>query len=137
MNDHSEQIERIIEDDVLLSCIIRSTYSPTRTMFVTEDHLLQQVGFIVYDEGETIAKHFHPKTRREIIGSSEVLILLKGSAILHIFDSQHDLVVSRRINRGDIVLLINGGHSFDLLADAVFLEIKQGPYLGKDDKILF
>ena len=46
-------------------------------------------------------------------------------------------MTTRELNEGDIILLIEGGHSFEMLEDAVILEIKQGPYMGVEDKILF
>ena len=36
-----------------------------------------------------------------------------------------------------IVLMVGGGHGFQIKEDTVILEIKQGPYLGADDKELF
>jgi hypothetical protein len=42
-----------------------------------------------------------------------------------------------RARAGAVVILVGGGHGFRLLEDTVMLEIKQGPYLGADDKDLF
>jgi len=47
------------------------------------------------------------------------------------------LGITRILEEGDILFLINGGHGFKMLEDSVLLEIKQGPYLGKDDKEKF
>jgi hypothetical protein len=33
--------------------------------------------------------------------------------------------------------MVGGGHGFRIKEDTVLLEIKQGPYLGVDDKELF
>ena len=44
------------------------------------------------------------------------------------------LVVTKRLNKGDIILLIDGGHGFKIMEDAVIMEIKQGPYVGIEDK---
>jgi len=33
--------------------------------------------------------------------------------------------------------MVGGGHGFQIKEDTVLLEIKQGPYLGADDKELF
>ena len=38
---------------------------------------------------------------------------------------------------GDVVLLIRGGHGFEVLEPLEMLEIKQGPYLGDQDKTRF
>ena len=35
------------------------------------------------------------------------------------------------------MLMIDGGHGFRMLEDTVFLEVKQGPYTGVDEKERF
>jgi hypothetical protein len=39
--------------------------------------------------------------------------------------------------QNDVVLMVGGGHGFQIKEDTVLLEIKQGPYLGEEDKKLF
>jgi hypothetical protein len=38
---------------------------------------------------------------------------------------------------GDVILLAAGGHGFEMLEDSQIIEIKQGPYVGEEDKIRF
>ena len=38
---------------------------------------------------------------------------------------------------GDVMLMVGGGHGFRMLEDPVLLEIKQGPYMGEDEKERF
>jgi hypothetical protein len=44
---------------------------------------------------------------------------------------------SRVLNSGDIILLANSGHGVVMLEESEIIEIKQGPYLEKDDKVRF
>ena len=44
---------------------------------------------------------------------------------------------SRTIESGDVILLIKGGHGFEVLEDLEMFEVKQGPYAGDADKIKF
>ena len=37
----------------------------------------------------------------------------------------------------DVIILFKGGHGFDVLEDCKIIEIKQGPYNKKSDKIVF
>ena len=37
----------------------------------------------------------------------------------------------------DIILLAFGGHGFECLEEVEMIEIKQGPYLGEQDKVRF
>ena len=43
---------------------------------------------------------------------------------------------SRTLEAGDVILLANGGHGFEVLDECEMIEIKQGPYLGDEDKRL-
>jgi hypothetical protein len=38
------------------------------------------------------------------------------------------------LNKGYIILLIDGGHGFKMMEDTVIMEIKQGPFVGTEDK---
>ena len=35
---------------------------------------------------------------------------------------------------GELLLMLNGGHSLEILEDSKFLEVKQGPYIEEMDK---
>jgi len=54
-----------------------------------------------------------------------------------VFDEHKSLVAVRDLYQGDVVLMVGGGHGFRIIEDTVLLEIKQGSYLGADDKELF
>ena len=38
---------------------------------------------------------------------------------------------------GDVILLIEGGHGFEVLEEIEMVEVKQGPYAGERDKERF
>jgi hypothetical protein len=63
-----------------------------------------------------------------------VLILKKGHCFIDIYNDARELVATRELFPGDIMLMVSGGHGFRMLEDTVFLEIKQGPYTGLDEK---
>ena len=39
--------------------------------------------------------------------------------------------------KNDIILLLTGGHGFKIMKKCKFIEVKQGPYNTKKDKIKF
>ena len=41
------------------------------------------------------------------------------------------------LEAGDVVLLIEGGHGFEVMEDVEMIEVKQGPYAGEQDKTRF
>lgn len=129
--------EIITTNDQTLCYVIRKAAHPEQTTFITPPDGKQQVGFIVYSKGGVIARHTHKKLERHIVGMAEVVVVRSGHCQIDIYDESQNLVTSRDLLEGDVVLMVGGGHGFQVLEDTVLLEIKQGPYLGKDDKDLF
>jgi hypothetical protein len=120
-----------------LTYIIRSSFIPIETTFLTPPEFKQQVGYIVYKEGGEVSRHTHRALERQLTGTSEVLVVKKGHCLIDIYNDAHDLVASRELWTGDIMLMVGGGHGFRMIEDTVFLEIKQGPYTGLDEKDRF
>ena len=68
---------------------------------------------------------------------AEVLVVWSGHCQIDVYDERESLVAVRDLYQNDVVLMVGGGHGFQIKEDTVLLEIKQGPYLGADDKKLF
>ena len=132
-----QDIERIQTGDQTLAIIIRNPYSPTHTEFLTPPEYKQQVGYIVYPKGGVIRRHTHRAIERSMVGTSEVLVVRQGRCEADFYDDARQLVATRELKAGDVMLMVGGGHGFRMLEDTVFLELKQGPYLGVDEKELF
>lgn len=107
----------------------------TKTTFITPAEYNQQIGFVVYPEGSSVDTHIHLPIKRDVVGTSEVIIIRKGCAIIRLYDVDRVFVAKYELDAGDIILLINGWHGIDFLDDTVILEIKQGPYLGENEKV--
>ncbi len=132
-----DQIERILCNDLPLAYIIRASLDPAQTTFFTTPEFNHQVGFVVYPAGGSITPHTHRAIERHINGTSEVLIVRKGRCEVDLYTETHDLVATRELACGDILILISGGHGFHMLEDTVFVEVKQGPYTGMEEKERF
>ena len=132
-----EFVEHITSDQQLLCILIRVEMLPEVTTFLTPPEFKQQVGYIVYPAEGEIARHTHRSIERQLVGTSEVLVVKKGRCLLDIYNDEHKLVATRELNVGDIMLMVGGGHGFRMLEDTVLLEIKQGPYTGVDEKERF
>lgn len=134
----SGHVEKIYDaDDRPLAYLIRGDLEPGETVFVTPPEFKQQVGFVVYPEGGEVARHQHRPLERQLVGTSEVLVVRAGRCEIDVYDNDNALVATRELRAGDIMLMVDGGHGFRMLEDTVFLEIKQGPYTGLDEKELF
>jgi hypothetical protein len=130
-------VETITHDGAVLCTIIRAEPLPEVTTFYTPNEFNLQVGKIVYGAGKEIPRHTHRPVSRIVMGTSEVILVQKGSLILDVYDNGRNLVASRHMDQGDVVALVSGGHGFRLLADTVLVEVKQGPYSGVQEKDRF
>ena len=132
-----EHIEHITWHGRPLAYVIRAELAPEKTTFLTEQSFKQQVGFVVYPRGAEIARHVHLPLERHLVGTSEVLVVKKGRCEIDIYNDERELVATRELRQGDVMLMIAGGHGFRILEDTILLEIKQGPYTGVDEKERF
>ena len=132
-----ELIENITWQGVPLAYIIRGKLNPTQTTFLTPPEFKQQVGFIVYPAGGEIQRHVHRPLERHLVGTSEVLIVRRGRCEIDVYNDERQLVAVRELGQGDIMLMVAGGHGFCMLENTVFLEVKQGPYTGLEEKERF
>ncbi len=130
-------VETIATGGTPLAYVIRSGRLPPCTTFVTPPELQQQVGFIVYAAGGEIKRHRHRPVERRLVGTSEVLIVQRGRCEVDLYSEERELVATRELRQGDIIVLIAGGHGFRMLEETTLLEVKQGPYAGEDEKERF
>ena len=64
-------------------------------------------------------------------------VLFEGRMEADFYNDDKQFVESRTLERGDLLVLVSGGHGFRCTEDTVLLEIKQGPYIGPDEKERF
>lgn len=88
-----------------------------------------QVGKQLRAKGEKIRPHRHlPVTveRKETL--KEVLYIEKGRVKITFYTDGWKEIGTRTLKAGDMVMLISGGHGFEMLEETEMIEIKQGPY---------
>jgi hypothetical protein len=130
-------VEHITDRGQPLAYIIRGSFKPEKTTFLTPPDFKQQVGYVVYPEGGEVARHMHKPLERRLVGTSEVLIVREGRCLMDVYNDKRELVATRELQTGDVMLLVGGGHGFRMLEATTFLEVKQGPYTGIDEKERF
>jgi quercetin dioxygenase-like cupin family protein len=131
------RLETIAADGVVLAYLSRSRPLPDKTTFVTPDDCNLQVGQVVYEGGTQIPRHMHLPVERHLTGTTEVLIVQQGRCEVDIFGADRQLVTTREMHVGDMLIAVAGGHGFRVLEDTVLLEVKQGPYPGGAEKERF
>lgn len=132
-----QPVEHIIWRDQNIATIVRASYEPETTTFVTPDSYYQQLGFVVYPKGGEVKRHSHLPLQRHLVGTPEVILLRRGKAEIDLYALDRSHLGTWTLNQGDIILLVAGGHYIRCLEDTVFLEIKQGPYQGIMEKEMF
>lgn len=131
------KIEEIKKKDRLLAMIIRNDYMCDGVDFVTPDEYSQQVAYMHHPTGKTIDAHVHNLVHRNVVMTQEVLFIKKGTLRVDFYDEYEDYLESRDLHSGDIILLVSGGHGFQVLDEVEMVEVKQGPYTGEQDKKRF
>ena len=127
-------IEEVTWNGQILCCIVGTKeFNPERTTFLTPPEFNVQVGYIVYPAGHQIPPHVHRAMER-VADSSEVLLVRKGRCEVDIYNGEKQLVATRELQEGDLLIVVAGGHGFRMLEDTVLLEIKPGPYRGSEGR---
>lgn len=130
-------IEEFRHGNELYAIIIRAGFARPGVHFVTPDHFSQQLGYMAHPAGHCIQPHFHREVRRDVHRTQEVLVLRKGKLRVDFYDSARQPVGTRLLVAGDVILLAGGGHGFEVLEPCEMFEIKQGPFVGEQDKQRF
>lgn len=101
--------------------------------FFSNDDDFIQVGIWGYGAGKELKAHIHNEVKREVLWTQEVLFVRQGKIRANIFDTQEKKVAELEVNIGDVIILLRGGHGYDILEEGTqVLEIKNGPYVGPD-----
>lgn len=130
-------IENIQHHNLLLAIIIRSEYKKDGIEFFTNDNDSQQLGYMNRPEGYVIEPHRHNLVAREVHLTQEVLLIKTGKIRVDFYDNTQNYVRSAILEKGDVILLSDGGHGFKMLEKSEIIEVKQGPYCGDVDKVRF
>jgi hypothetical protein len=130
-------VENICDGDTTIAHIVRAGHGARKTEFITDSQAKQQVGFIVYPKNGIIVRHIHRPYSRNLVGMSEVLLVRQGRVEVDFYSDQKRYLETRTLDQGDLVVLVGGGHGFRCLEDTILLEIKQGPYIGPEEKERF
>lgn len=130
-------IKTIIKNDTTLAIIIKKNYKKDGIEFFTPNDFSQQLAYMSHKKGKKIDAHTHNIVKREVQYTKEVLVIRKGKLRVDFYEENQTYLESHIIEEGDVILLAYGGHGFEALEDCEMVEIKQGPFLGEQDKKRF
>lgn len=130
-------IEQIEHNGEMLAIIVRDEYSKPGISFFTPNELSQQLAYMQHPAGKIIDAHVHNPVPRNVAYTQETLFIKRGRMRVDFFDEQQQYLESRELKSGDVILLVKGGHGFEVLEELEMIEVKQGPYAGDQDKTRF
>ena len=107
--------------------------------FVTPPEESLQVGLMLRERGYKVARHEHSRKKREIWSSGEFLYVIYGRVIVDVYDDDLNQTHIKPVHllAGDSITLLRGGHGLEMTEDTEIIEVKQGPYVGEDNKVYF
>lgn len=130
-------LETIKHNEQVLAIILRADYCNEGIEFFTPNDFSQQLGYMNRPVGYVIPAHSHNSVKREVYFTKEVLFIKSGKIRADFYDNEHNYSKSCIVRQGDFVLLVDGGHGFEMLEQSEIIEIKQGPWAGEADKTRF
>ena len=130
-------IEYIKHKKKILALIINQKKIKKKVEFFTPKNFTQQVGYISHLKNTYIKPHTHNKFLRKIYGTSEVLIVKSGKIRVDFYEMKKKYLFSKLVDKNNIIILCQGSHGFKFIKNSSLIEVKQGPYDIKLDKIRF
>lgn len=127
-------IERIEHGDALIALIVRANFKQDNIVFFTPNDLSQQLAYMNRPVGYKIPAHVHNPVSREVVHTQETLFVRSGKVKVSLYTNQGQYINEVVLTSGDVILLVSGGHGFEMLEATEMIEVKQGPYAGDKDK---
>jgi len=131
------EIEEVKYEGELFALIVRSSFKKPGISFFTSGEWSQQLAYMNHPAGKIIEPHVHNPVKREVHYTQEVLFLKKGKLRVDFYLENQEYIESKVLEEGDVILLMTGGHGFEVLEEIEMIEVKQGPYAGDFDKTRF
>lgn len=125
------------DGSILALFITKTSDFPKGHNFLTQSSDELQFAVFKHPAGHSIQRHWHPSFPRTLDYTSEVLVVQSGKVEAFIYNKELKLIHKQHLGSDDVVVLFSGGHGFEILEDALILEVKQGPYAGSEDKRVF
>ncbi len=123
------RVENIMSGDIICAKIFYSQPIAPGVHFYVKNENSLQVGKQRRPKGERITPHRHLAVKVERTQTlKEVLYIEKGKVKITFYTEQWDEIGSRILNGGDMILLIKGGHGFEMIEETEMIEVKEGPY---------
>lgn len=99
---------------------------------VTSPKEFLQVMTIKRRKGESVPPHWHAPRKRIASRTQECLVVRKGKIKVSLYAADKKVFKSLRLNKGQALIILGGGHGVEYLEPTEIIELKNGPFI--DDK---
>lgn len=125
--------ENIKSGERILAIIVKTGEIEDKVKFVSPESFPFQVGIQNRKKGDCVEAHEHLSFEKlENFPVQEFFYVESGKIEVGIYDEDKKVAV-RILSKGDLIIL-NSGHEVRFLEDSKIIEIKQGPYRGKENE---
>ncbi len=121
----------------IIAIIISRDFDKEGIHFFTPNEYSQQLAYMKRPGGYIVNPHTHNLVPREVINTLETLFIRRGRVRVDFYSDEKKFIESYELKTGDVILLVSGGHGFEMLEETEMIEVKQGPFLGDQDKVRF
>lgn len=129
--------EKVAHNDEILAFILRHNFQENGIHFFTPDEYSQQLAYMKHPKDHAIIPHIHNHIERKVSLTQEVLYIKSGRIRVDFYTEEKEYLNSTILESGDTILLVSGGHGFYMLEETEMIEVKQGPFMGNQDKTRF
>ena len=121
---------RIEKNGDLYALIVPHGLPVEGARFLTSQESPFQVGVMERPTGYIVQPHQHVQVSLQVSSVSEFLYIERGRVKAVIYDDAWRVIGEEILVAGDVILLLAGGHKFEVLEQCRMVEVKQGPYPG-------
>ncbi|MBB37802.1 MAG: hypothetical protein CL515_02495 [Actinobacteria bacterium] len=129
MNSFFEEIQYSGERYAI---VLNTSESPEGLSFITQDSDYIQAGMWNYKKGTNLPAHYHNYFERVSYRTSEAVYVVEGKVECKIFTEEGEPIWEGILNKGQLIIQLQGAHKYTILEDAIVVETKNGPYFGAE-----
>lgn len=126
-------MEEIKSDDgKTIAIVVKRDFKKDGVNFISKKDFPSQLGISSYRKDSRIKPHFHIEEEIKVNKIQEVVHIESGRTTVNLYDLNGKKFKSVELSTGDTIFFVDGGHGFEMLEETKIVEVKQGPYSGKD-----
>ena len=123
-------IKEIKDQGKIIAIVYSKKIKPHGVQFLTPQTYPLQLGLHDHKKGKIVEPHYHPHLKYKVVNTQEFLYVEKGIVEMEIFNKNWQKKARIKLTKGDFVLIVDAGHSVNMLPGSRVVEVKQGPYPG-------